>query len=124
MPRRPRCVTYTLKFIVMNSTLAFLGGVALGVLPLGAQAADPDLNALLTKSGCVACHNVDKKIIGPSYKDVAAKYKGQPDAAAMLFDKVRKGGSGVWGPAPMPPHVPSQISDDDLKHVIAMILKL
>lgn len=79
--------------------------------------------ALAQKSGCTACHNVDKKLVGPAYKDVAAKYKGQGDAVAKLSDKVRKGGTGVWGPIPMPPNGADKISDADLKAVIEWILK-
>ena len=59
---------------------------------------------LIKKDGCTACHAVDKKIIGPAYQDVAAKYKGDAKAAAYLQDKVKKGGSGVWGQIPMPPN--------------------
>jgi cytochrome c len=75
------------------------------------------------KGGCMACHTMDKKLVGPAYKDVAAKYKGQGDAAAKLADKVRKGGVGVWGPIPMPPNAAEKINDADLKTVIAWILK-
>jgi cytochrome c len=85
-----------------------------------AVAATPD--EILTKSGCTACHSREKKIVGPAYKDVAAKYKGQ-NVSAKLFEKVRKGGSGVWGPIPMPPNPPEKISDADLKTVIESILK-
>lgn len=60
--------------------------------------------ALAKKSGCLNCHSIDKKIVGPAYKDVAKKYKGNPDAAAMLVKKVADGGSGVWGAVPMPPN--------------------
>lgn len=86
-----------------------------------AQAATP--TDILTKSGCLACHLVEKKSVGPAYKVVAAKYKGQ-DAAAKLMDKVRKGGSGVYGPIPMIPNGPDKISDEDLTTVIDYILKL
>ena len=86
-----------------------------------AIAADPA--AAAQKAGCLACHSVDKKLVGPAFKDVAAKYKGQGDAVAKLSDKVRKGGSGVWGPIPMPPNPVDKISDADLKDVIGWILK-
>ena len=78
--------------------------------------------ALMQKSGCVACHAVDKKVVGPSYQDVAAKYKGDKDALAKLSDKVKKGGSGVWGPVPMPPN--AQVSDADIKNLVGWILTL
>jgi cytochrome c len=57
---------------------------------------------LAQQKTCMACHAVDRKIVGPSYKDVAAKYAGQPQAAAMLAEKIIKGGAGVWGAVPMP----------------------
>ena len=76
----------------------------------------------MTKAGCMACHSQDKKIVGPAYKDVAAKYKGQ-DVAAKLVDKVRKGGSGVWGPIPMPPTGPDKIDDAQLKAAINLVLQ-
>ena len=60
--------------------------------------------ALMKKDGCAVCHSVDKKIVGPSYQEVAAKYKGDAGAAAKLIKKVKDGGSGVWGPVPMPPN--------------------
>ncbi len=86
-----------------------------------ALAADPA--ALAQKAGCMACHAMDKKLVGPSFKDIAAKYKGQGDAVAKLSDKVRKGGSGVWGPIPMPPNPDTKIGDADLKEMLAWILK-
>lgn len=93
---------------------------ALAVFATGALAATPD--EAMNKAGCLACHAKDKKLIGPSYKDVAAKYKGQ-DVTAKLMEKVRKGGSGVWGPIPMSPNGPDKISDADLKAVVESILK-
>src|SRR3954470_24675701 len=76
----------------------------------GAIAAAPATanEELAKKQGCFACHAVDKKLVGPSYKDVAAKYRSDKGAEAKLFDKVKKGGTGVWGTVPMPPngHVP------------------
>ncbi len=76
----------------------------------------------MTKAGCMACHAMDKKVLGPSFKDVAAKYKGQ-DVAAKLMEKVRKGGSGVFGPIPMAPNPPEKINDADLKAAVELILK-
>ncbi len=76
----------------------------------------------MAKAGCVACHVKDKKLVGPSFKDIAAKYKGQ-DATARLIEKVRKGGSGVYGPVPMSPNPPDKINDADLKAVVEWILK-
>ena len=90
------------------------------LLAAPAYAATPDEN--MTKAGCMACHAKDKKLVGPSFKDIAAKYKGQ-DVVAKLAEKVRKGGSGVWGPVPMAPNPPDKISDADLKAAIEQILK-
>jgi cytochrome c len=77
---------------------------------------------LMKKDGCAACHAIDKKVVGPAYQDVAAKYKGDASAAAKLADKVKKGGSGVWGPIPMPPN--AQVSDGDIKNLVDWILTL
>ncbi|HQR03503.1 MAG TPA: c-type cytochrome [Rhodocyclaceae bacterium] len=79
--------------------------------------------ALMQKAGCVACHAKDKKMMGPSFKDIAAKYQSDQNAPAILAAKVRKGGSGVWGPIPMPPNGPEKISDADLKSLVEWILK-
>ena len=86
-----------------------------------AFAGDPA--AAAQKAGCMACHAMDKKLVGPAFKDVAAKYKGQGDAVAKLTDKVRKGGAGVWGPIPMSPNGADKINDADLKDVVTWILK-
>ncbi|HJW56105.1 MAG TPA: c-type cytochrome [Burkholderiaceae bacterium] len=83
-----------------------------------AKAAD-----LAQKSGCMACHGIDKKIVGPAYKDVAKKYKGNKDAEAMLVKKIKEGGAGVWGPIPMPANSP-QVSDTNIKTLTAWILSL
>jgi cytochrome c len=99
--------------------------LALAAVALAAAAparADDDGKELLQKSGCTACHAIDKKVIGPAYNDVAAKYKGDAGAAAKLADKVKKGGSGVWGPIPMPPN--TAVKDEDIKKMVAYILAL
>ena len=77
---------------------------------------------LAQKNGCLACHAVDKKVVGPAYKDVAKKYAKDKGAAAKLMAKVKKGGSGVWGAVAMPPN--PQVKDADLKKIIAWILSL
>jgi cytochrome c len=87
----------------------------------GAAVAD-ELEDMMKKNGCNACHAEDKKVIGPSYKDVANKYKGDATAAAKLAEKVKKGGSGVWGPIPMPPN--PNVKDDDVKKMVQLILNL
>jgi len=78
--------------------------------------------ALAKKHNCLACHQADKKLVGPSYKDIAKKYKGQASAAGMLADKVKKGGSGAWGPVPMPPN--PAVPDADIKTLVDWILKM
>ncbi|AXS80496.1 c-type cytochrome [Dechloromonas sp. HYN0024] len=87
-----------------------------------AHAADGE--AIVKKARCVACHAVDQKRVGPAYKEVAAKYKGDSKIAAVLFEKVRHGGSGNWGQIPMIPHPADKISDDDLKAAVQWILAL
>jgi cytochrome c len=75
---------------------------------------------LAQKKNCMACHAVDKKVIGPAYKDVAAKYAGQKDAADKLAQKIMKGGSGVWGAVPMPAN--PQVNDAESKTLAAWVL--
>ena len=79
--------------------------------------------ALAQKSGCLACHGVDKKVLGPAFKDVAAKYKGDKSAEGKLVAKVKAGGSGVWGPMPMPANSP-QVKDEDIKSIVQWVLSL
>ncbi|MDG1445944.1 MAG: c-type cytochrome [Methylophilaceae bacterium] len=79
--------------------------------------------ALPSKSGCLACHGVDKKILGPAFKDVAAKYKGDASAPAKLIAKVKAGGSGLWGPMPLPANSP-QVKDADIATIVKWILSL
>ncbi|MCD2344202.1 c-type cytochrome [Ideonella azotifigens] len=74
---------------------------------------------LAAKKNCLACHAVDKKIVGPAYKDVAAKYAGQKDAVAKLADKIQKGGSGVWGPVPMPANA---VTPDEAKQLATWVM--
>lgn len=75
---------------------------------------------LAKKNNCMACHQVDKKLVGPSYQEVAKKYAADKGAEAKLADKVKKGGSGVWGPVPMAPN--PQISDADIKTLVKWVL--
>jgi cytochrome c len=90
-------------------------------LAVSAQTVAAD-QALAQASGCMACHQVETKLVGPTYKDVAAKYKGDPEAAAMLAGKVRAGSVGTWGPIPMPPN--TTVSDADLATITDWILSL
>lgn len=109
-----------MKQKLQNSLLLTL---AAGTLLIAAPSAHAS-EAIVKKARCVACHAVDQKRVGPAYKDVAARYKGDAKAPAMLFEKVRHGGSGHWGEVPMTPHSPAQISDEDLKAAIAWVLSL
>ena len=77
---------------------------------------------LAKKHACTACHAVDKKVVGPAFKEVAAKYKGNAKAEAMLVEKVKKGGVGVWGQVPMPPN--SSVPDADVKTLVKWVLGL
>jgi cytochrome c len=96
--------------------------LAAGLLAAGpALANDKEKEALAKKHNCLACHTTDKKLVGPSYKDVAKKYKGQ-NVAAKLQEKVKKGGQGVWGPVPMPPN--PAVPDKDVKELVEWILKM
>jgi cytochrome c len=102
----------------MKTTMFALAAAAL-TLASGAALANAEL---AQKKNCMACHAVDKKIVGPAYKDVAAKYKGQKDAEAKLADKIIKGGSGVWGPVPMPAN--TQVSPDEAKQLAKWVISL
>lgn len=75
---------------------------------------------LAAQKACLACHAVDKKLVGPSYKDVAAKHKGQADALTKVAARIKSGGSGMYGPVPMPPQ--PTLKDDELKLLAAWIL--
>lgn len=98
-------------------TIALLATVA-------GLAATPALanEELAKKNACTACHAVDKKLVGPAYKDVAAKYKADKDAEAKLAEKVKKGSVGVWGQVPMPPN--AAVKDEDVKTLVKWILGL
>ncbi|KVT56305.1 c-type cytochrome [Burkholderia ubonensis] len=71
-------------------------------------------------NACMGCHAVDRKLVGPSFKDIAARYKGDPQAVAKLSKKVKEGGSGVWGAIPMPAH--PRMSDADARSVVEWVL--
>ena len=105
---------------VLLSTIAVAGMLLAGSV----NAANADAaKALAQKNGCLACHSIDKKVLGPAYKDVAAKYKGDKTAEAKMIAKVKAGGSGVWGPMPMPANSP-QVKDEDIKTIVQWILTL
>lgn len=98
------------------------------VLILGATvatlASSPALASadLAQKKNCMACHAVDKKVVGPGYKEVAVKYAGQKDAVDKLAQKIIKGGAGVWGPVPMPAN--AQVSEAEAKQLMQWIMTL
>ncbi len=88
---------------------------------MGSTAAFADAGLDLAKAkNCLACHDVAKKVVGPAYKDVAAKYKGDKSAEAKLVEKVQKGGVGAWGQVPMPPN--PQVSPAEAKTLVAWVL--
>jgi cytochrome c len=99
--------------------IKYLSALALALALLIAPTAQAS-EELAKKYNCLACHQIDKKLVGPSYQDVAAKYKGQADAADKLAAKVKAGGVGVWGQVPMPPN--PTVPDADLKALVTWIL--
>jgi cytochrome c len=92
---------------------------ASALLMVGTAQANADL---AKSSGCLNCHTVDKKLVGPALKDIAAKYKADPAAADKLAVKIQKGSQGVWGPVPMPPN--AKVNDADAKTLAQFILSL
>jgi cytochrome c len=100
----------------MKVAAVVLSLAAGAVLSVPAQASEE----LAKKYMCLTCHTLDKKLVGPSYHDVAAKYKGDKTAEAKLFDKVKKGGVGTWGQIPMPPN--EKVPDADVKALVKWIL--
>ena len=101
----------------MKFTPALL--LALATVATASAFANADL---AQKKNCMACHAVDKKVVGPGYKEVAAKYAGQKDAVDKLAQKVIKGGAGVWGPVPMPAN--AQVSEAEAKQLVQWIMTL
>jgi cytochrome c len=118
------CVIYAhrrnqlLEKILMKALFLGLGMTA--VLASGSAMADLEL---AKKSGCLACHSVEKKIVGPAWRDVGKKYKGDAEAKARLIAKVKAGGKGVWGAAPMPPYSP-RVADADIEKLVTFVLSL
>jgi cytochrome c len=96
-------------------TLAALG-LALAAAPAAAN------EELAKKSACTTCHAIDKKTVGPAYKDVAAKYRGNAGAEKMLIEKVKNGGVGTWGQIPMPPN--AGVKDEDVTTLVKWVLSL
>jgi cytochrome c len=97
--------------------IALIAALALPAVAFAAK----DAEALFAKSGCSYCHKPDRKSLGPSLKDIAARYAGNKSAPATLLKKVRNGGSGVWGAMPMP-GTPDRVSDNDIRAILAWVL--
>lgn len=95
--------------------------VATAAPEVKAVLSDADGKALLKKNNCYACHAIDKKQVGPGFKDVAAKYRGQAEAEATLIAKVTKGGKGVWGSMSMPPQ---SAKPEDVDAMVKYVLSL
>ena len=105
----------------MKKFLMILATVSLA-LACSANAADAEkAKALAQAKNCLACHAIDKKLVGPAYTEIAKKYKGNKDAEAMLAKKVISGGGGVWGTIPMPPN---PVKEDEAKLLVEWILSL
>ncbi|WP_370653844.1 c-type cytochrome [Undibacterium sp.] len=104
-------------------TLAIIAAVGIAALSFTATSSYAAGNGaeLASKNGCMACHAIDKKVLGPAYKEVAKKYKGNADAVAMLSKKIKDGSTGVWGPIPMPANGP-KVSDADIKILAEWVL--
>lgn len=104
----------------MNAKWLIAPAAVAALFVSGQASADLDL---AKKSGCLACHGIEKKIVGPSWKDIAAKYKGEAGARDLLIGKVKKGGKGTWGQAPMPPYSP-RVTDANIEKLVDFILGL
>jgi cytochrome c len=112
------CTTCTIG--AGNLVISGLAWASLLLTPVvKAATTDAAATQLLAKYNCQACHTVDKKVVGPAYKDVAAKCAGDATAPAKLEQKIKSGGSGVWGAVPMPPN---NVPDADLKTLVEWIL--
>ena len=97
--------------------------VSLAIIALPAFAAtEAEVMDLAKKNGCLACHAVDKKLVGPAWKDIGKKYAGDSEAEARLLVKVKKGSNGVWGAVPMPPN--ATVKDADIKTLVQFVLSL
>ena len=107
----------------MKTMVTLLTAVVAATFAAGAHAADAkNAEALAKSSGCFACHTVDKKLIGPGYKEIADKYRKDKNAEAGLIKKVKEGGKGVWGDIPMAPN--AHVKDEDIKTMVQWILSI
>lgn len=103
------------KLLALSLPFAIASGLVHAEAPTFQQ-----VNEILTKNACLACHQVDNKVVGPSYKEVAEKYKGDPANAELLAKHIKEGSQGVWGAIPMPPNV--NITDEDLNLVVDWLM--
>ena len=94
--------------------------VSFGLALASGAALAADAEQLLKEKNCLTCHQLQTKVVGPAYKDVAAKYKARKDAEAYLVGKIKGGSTGVWGPIPMPPN--GTVSDDEAKTLAKFVL--
>lgn len=106
---------------IRYSLMILAGACLMGMQPAQAAVDMAKGEALAKASGCLACHAVDKKVVGPAYKDVAKKYRGDKTTEEKLIKKVKMGGSGVWGTVPMPPNSP-KVKDADIKTLVEWVL--
>lgn len=106
-------MTMTSSQLLSAAVLILFSGAALAQNAAAAK-------ALASKSACLACHAVDKKLVGPAFKDVAAKHRGQADALEKVSARIKSGGAGMYGPVPMPAQ--PQLNDDELKLLAGWIL--
>ena len=105
----------------MKIVVILLTAAAAAMLAAGAHAADPKAaESLAQASGCLACHTADKKLVGPSYREIADRYRKDKGAQASLIQKVKVGGKGVWGDIPMPPN--THVKDADIRTMVQWIL--
>ena len=117
------------RSMIISAGQALTTGTPAPAAPLTEPQKDQQLapEALAKKSGCFECHSIDKNVVGPAYKDVAAKYKGSTSARAALIETVKKGGKGNWTPishgVPMPPHG-RRLSDADITRLVDWVLSL
>ena len=126
-PTQPKTTKTTKKKPCADETKPATSAAAPAAGAVAAAPASPAVDAvaaqtLATKHACLACHKMDAKLIGPGLKEVAAKYKGDKTAEARMIDKVKKGGGGVWGSVPMPPH--SHVPDAEIKTMVQWMLSL
>ena len=102
--------------------LASAGVLLSGAASVSMAATEAEAMGIAQKNGCLACHQLDKKLVGPAWREVGKKYGGQTDAEAMLLVKVKKGGKDVWGPIPMPPN--ATVKDADIRTLVQFVLTL